>query len=119
VLNGSSADGEPLGPGDRGRLTEATGLAEREAASILIQDVPGRHRITVGADQVYSTTGLRRWAAPVQRQAARGAEHLWPDLAHRPPDRAPLSGYLASQRTRKRIEEAFAWNKDHRRPGQH
>jgi len=46
------------------RLTRATGLAERAAASALIADVPGRHRITVGADRAYDTrdfvAGLRR-----------------------------------------------------------
>ena len=40
------------------RLTQATGLAERAAASMLIEDVPGRHRITVGADRAYDTTGF-------------------------------------------------------------
>jgi hypothetical protein len=29
------------------RLTQATGLAEREAAGKLIEDVPGRHRIWI------------------------------------------------------------------------
>jgi transposase len=37
------------------RLTEATGLAERAAASGLVEDLPGRHRITVGADRAYDT----------------------------------------------------------------
>ena len=36
------------------RLTQATGLAEREAAGTLIESVPGRHRITVGADRAYA-----------------------------------------------------------------
>jgi transposase len=40
------------------RLTRATGLAEREAAGRLIEDVPGRHRITVGADRAYDTAGF-------------------------------------------------------------
>jgi hypothetical protein len=33
------------------RLTAATGTAEREAAVGLVAGVPGRHRITVGADK--------------------------------------------------------------------
>jgi hypothetical protein len=40
------------------RLTQATGLAEREAASGLIENLPGRHRITVGADRAYDTAGF-------------------------------------------------------------
>jgi hypothetical protein len=35
-----------------------TDLAEREAASTLIESVPGRHRITVGADRAYDTAGF-------------------------------------------------------------
>ncbi|HZE21917.1 MAG TPA: IS5 family transposase, partial [Desulfobaccales bacterium] len=37
------------------RLTAATGTAEREAAVGLVEAVPGRHRITVGADKAYDT----------------------------------------------------------------
>jgi hypothetical protein len=40
------------------RLTQATGLAERDAASRLIEGVPGRHRITLGADRAYDTAGF-------------------------------------------------------------
>jgi hypothetical protein len=35
--------------------TPATGTAEREAAAGLVEAVPGRHRITVGADKAYDT----------------------------------------------------------------
>ncbi len=88
------------------RLTQATGLAEREAASTLIESVPGRHRITVGADRAYDTAafvaGLR---------ALNATPHVAQNVAGRSSriDRHP--GYLASQRARKRIEEAFAWIK--------
>jgi hypothetical protein len=102
-----------------GRLMQATGLAEREAASILIQDVPGRHRITVGADRAYDTTGfvagLRRLNATphvaqnisgrtsrIDRQTVRHSPAIW-----RADGRASGSRRL------------FAWNKDHRRPSQH
>ena len=37
------------------RLTAATGLAEREAAVSMVEAIPGRHRITVGADKAYDT----------------------------------------------------------------
>jgi transposase len=91
-------------------LTRATGLAEREAASRLIEDVPGRHRITVGADRAYDTTGfvttLRHLnATPHVAQNVFGRRSRI--------DRRTVrhSGYLASQRARKRIEEAFAWIK--------
>ncbi|MGF7177461.1 hypothetical protein FHS63_005258 [Azospirillum doebereinerae] len=35
-------------------MTEATGRAEREAA-VSIEVIPGRYRITVGADKAYDT----------------------------------------------------------------
>jgi transposase len=92
------------------RLTQATGLAEREEASTLIEDVPGRRRITVGADRAYDTrdfvVGLRRLnATPHVAQNLSGRASRIDRRTVRHP------GYLASQRARKRIEEAFAWIK--------
>jgi transposase len=37
------------------RLTRATGTAEPDAALVMLGDVPGQHRITVGADKLYDT----------------------------------------------------------------
>ena len=93
------------------RLTQATGLAEREAASRLIEDVPGRHRITVGADRAYDTAGLRRRTArgSTPRRTWRRTSPAGRSRIDRRTVRHP--GYLASQRARKRIEEAFAWIK--------
>jgi hypothetical protein len=81
------------------RLTQATGLAERAAASRLIADLPGRHRITVGADRAYDTAdfvaALRLLKATPHREMVRRGhfrsghqQHLAPaawrhlDLAH-------------------------------------
>jgi transposase len=92
------------------RLTQATGVAEREAASMLIADRPGRHRITVGADRAYDT---RDFVATLRRFNA--TPHVAQNLSGRSSriDRRTVRhpGYLASQRARKRIEEAFAWIK--------
>ena len=91
------------------RLTQATGLAERAAASMLIADLPGRHRITVGADRAYDTADLvaglsaLRATPHVTRLSGRTSRIDRRTVRHR--------GYLASQRARKRIEEAFAWIK--------
>jgi transposase len=92
------------------QLTEATGLAERDAAMALIGDLSGRHRITVGADRAYDAAsfvaGLR---------ALNATPHVAQNLSGRRSriDRRTVrhAGYLASQRARKRIEEAFAWVK--------
>jgi transposase len=91
-------------------LTQASGVAERTAANKLIESVPGRHRITVGADRAYDTTGfvaaLRRLnATPHVAQNASGRSSRIDRRTVRHP------GYRASQRARKRIEEAFAWIK--------
>jgi Transposase DDE domain len=91
-------------------LTQASGFAEREAAVMLIEGVPGRHRITIGADRAYDTSGfvagLRRInATPHVAQNTSGRRSRIDRRTVRHP------GYLASQRARKRIEEAFAWIK--------
>jgi hypothetical protein len=91
-------------------LTQASGFAERAAAVMLIEGVPGRHRITIGADRAYDTTGfvtgLRQLnATPHVAQNTSGRRSRIDGRTVRHP------GYLASQRARKRIEEAFAWVK--------
>lgn len=40
------------------RLTPATGTAEREAAADMILSLPGKRRVTVGADKGYDTEGF-------------------------------------------------------------
>jgi transposase len=92
-------------------LTQATGTAEREAASALIAGIPGRHRITVGADKAYDTAdfvaGLRELnATPHVAQCITG--HRGSRIDGRT-TRHP--GYAVSQRIRKRIEEGFGWMK--------
>ena len=92
------------------RLTQATGLAERAAARTLIESVPGRHRITVGADRAYDTRGF-----VAGLRALNATPHVTQNVAGRSSriDRRTVRhpSYLASQRARKRIEEAFAWIK--------
>ncbi len=86
------------------RLTPATGTAEREAAVAMIAQVPGRHRITVGADKGYDTADfvatLRTLRATphIARKEMRSAMDA--RTTHHP-------GYRISQAFRKRIEEAF------------
>jgi transposase len=92
------------------RLTVATGTAEREAAEDMVTEVPGRHRITVGADKGYDTrafvSALRELKATPHvaqndtgRKSAIDGRTTW------------HPGYAASQRIRKRIEEIFGWVK--------
>jgi hypothetical protein len=90
-------------------LNQATGRAEIEAASALIQRVPGNHRITLGADRGYDCREV------VQTCRSYGATpHIAP-VGHRRSaiDGRTLrhAGYQASQKVRKRIEEIFGWMK--------
>jgi transposase len=92
------------------RLTAATGTAEREAAVDLVEAVPGRRRITVGADKAYDTRefvqSLRALkAVPHVAQNCQGRKSAIDGRTTRHP------GYAVSQRLRKRVEEIFGWMK--------
>ncbi|MCH7970063.1 MAG: IS5 family transposase [Chloroflexi bacterium] len=89
-------------------LTQATGTAEREAALEMLGRLEGGNRATVGADKGYDTkdfvTGCRERA--VSPHVARKRRHSAIDgrtVRH--------TGYAASQRVRKRVEEIFGWMK--------
>ncbi len=98
-------------------LTRATGTAEREAALALLDaHRPGRRRITLGADKAYDVAAyveaLR--ARRITPHIARD-DHVTKTGKRR---RTSIdgrtmrhSGYAASLRIRKRIEESFGWIK--------
>jgi transposase len=92
-------------------LTLATGFAEREAALSMIEAIPGRHRITVGADRGYDVgsfvAGVRELGV-TPHIAANDAR--W--------GRSRINGrtlrhasYGISQFRRKSIEKIFGWIK--------
>jgi transposase len=92
------------------RLTRASGTAEREAAVAMIDDVPGSHRITLGADKAYDAhafiADLRaRAVTPHVAQNINGRRSAIDRRTTRHPD------YAISQRVRKRAEEVFGWVK--------
>jgi transposase len=92
------------------RLTHATGTAEREAAIAMVEGVPGRHRITVGADKAYDTADFvanmrELGAAPHVAQNNSNRRSAIDGRTTRHP------GYQTSLRIRKRIEEVFGWIK--------
>jgi transposase len=94
-----------------GRVSEANGTAERDAAAAMAADVPGRHRITVAGDKGFDTAGF---------VAAMRELNVTPHVARNTAGRRSAidsrttrhSGYAVSQRIRKRIEEAFGWIKE-------
>jgi transposase len=90
------------------RLTLATGTAEREAAIEMIEQIPGAHRITVGADKAFDVAdfveklrGIR--VTPHVAQKGKGSAIDLRTIRH--------PGYSVSQRIRKRVEEIFGWTK--------
>ncbi len=90
------------------RVTPATGTAEREAAVEMIQEIPGDHRVTVGADKNYDTKDFVK-----QLRERKVTPHVSQKRRHSAIDgrTSRQGGYLLSQRKRKRVEEIFGWLK--------
>ncbi len=92
------------------RVTPATGTAEREAAADMILKIPGKRRVTVGADKGYDTEGF---VATLRSMSAT------PHVAQNDTNRRSAidgrttrhPGYEVSGKVRKRIEEIFGWIK--------
>jgi transposase len=90
------------------RVTLATGTAEREAAAEMIGEIPGNHRVTVGADKAYD---CRDFVEDLRNM------NVTPHVASKKKGTAVDSrttqhdGYEISLRVRKRIEEVFGWEK--------
>jgi transposase len=92
-------------------VSGATGTAERDEARGMVEAMPGRHRITLGADKHFDTQGF---VAGVR--ALNATPHVAQNTTNR---RSAIDGrttrhpgYALSQRARKRIEEAFGWIKE-------
>jgi len=92
-------------------LFEANGTAERDAALVMLEQIPGTKQVTVGGDKAYDTADFvaecrnlkvtPHVAQNLERPGgsaidARTTEHV---------------GYAISQRKRKCIEECFGWLK--------
>jgi len=93
-------------------LLEANGRAERDAALLMLEQVPGTKRVTAGADKGYDTAefvaecrhlGVTPHVA--RNTGRRGGSAIDARTVRHP-------GYAVSQRRRKRIEECFGWLKD-------
>lgn len=94
------------------KVTEADGLAERDAAKEMLGKVATRkRRITVAADKNYDTNGFVKAARRLkvtphvaQNTTRRGGSAIDGRTTRH-------SGYAVSQKFRKRIEEVFGWLK--------
>jgi transposase len=90
---------------------EANGTAERVAAVVMLEQVPGGHRITAGGDKGYDT---RDFVAEcrnlnVTPHVAQNTKRSGGSAIDERTTRH--SGYAVSQIKRKRIEECFGWLK--------
>lgn len=95
----------------KAQASQADGYAERETAIDLLGQLPGGRRKTVGADKNYDTQGF---------VAACREQNITPHVARNDKRKGGSaidnrtsrhSGYEASQKVRKRIEEGFGWGK--------
>ena len=90
------------------RLSQATGRAERETALDLLEHIPRRTRITVGADKGYDVASFV--------EALRDSDatpHVARKIRYSAIDSRTTrhESYSVSQRKRKRVEEIFGWLK--------
>ncbi len=90
--------------------TRAYGSAERDAALLMTEALPGANRVTLGADKGYDAhdfiTELRHMEITphiAQNNANRRSAVDERTTRH--------AGYRASQKKRKRVEEVFGWMK--------
>jgi transposase len=94
----------------RATVTPANGYGERDAALVMLESIPGQHRITVAADKGYDT---RDFIAEVR------AMQVTPHIAqHTTRRRSAIDarttrhpGYAISQQKRKLVEQGFGWMK--------
>jgi len=89
----------------------ATGRAERDAALMMLEQIPGTKGVTVGGDKAFDTLGFVAECRNL---------HVTPHVARneRRPGGSAIDGrttrhhgYAISQKKRKRIEECFGWLK--------
>jgi transposase len=92
-------------------MLQANGTAERHAAMLMLEQLPGDRRVTVGGDKGYDT---KDFVAECRHM------HVTPHVAQNVKRRGGSAidsrttrheGYSISQRKRKRIEECFGWLK--------
>jgi len=90
---------------------EANGTAERDAALVMMERIPGEQQVTVGADKAYDTReyvaecrNLKVTPHVAQNQKRPGGSAIDGRTTRH-------AGYAVSQWKRKRIEESFGWLK--------
>ena len=91
-------------------VMQGNGTAERDAALVMIEAIPGDDRVTVAADKAYDTKEFvaetrNMNATPHVAQNNKGRKSAIDGRTTR------HAGYAVSQQKRKRVEEIFGWMK--------
>jgi transposase len=92
-------------------LLQANGTAERDAALVMIEQLPGDNQVTVGADKAYDTKDFVAECRNMQ-VTPHVAQNIKRSGGSAIDERTTRhAGYAISQKKRKRIEESFGWLK--------
>ena len=90
---------------------EANGTAERDTALVMLEQIPGQRRLTVGGDKGFDTAEFVTECRHMQ-VTPHVAQNLKRNGGSAIDERTTRhEGYTVSQRKRKRIEECFGWLK--------
>lgn len=92
-------------------LFQANGTAERDAALVMLERLPGESRVTVGADKAYDTKDLVAECRNMQVTPHVAQNVKRPGGSAIDERTTRHDGYAISQKKRKRIEESFGWLK--------
>jgi len=90
---------------------EANGTAERDTALLLLEQLPGVHRLTVGGDKGFDTANFVAECRHMQITPHVAQNDARPGGSAIDERTTRHAGYRLSQRKRKRIEECFGWLK--------
>src|SRR5208337_1363011 len=90
-----------------GCVTQADGRAEPQAALAMVEEIPGEHRVTLGADKGYDRKEFVQELRDHQVTPHIACKQT--SIIDQRTTRHP--GYLISQQKRKRVEEIFGWVK--------
>jgi transposase len=90
---------------------EANGRAERDTALLMLEQVPGDHRLTVGGDKGFDTREFVGECRHLRVTPHVAQNHGRPGGSAIDQRTTRHESYRISQRKRKRIEECFGWLK--------
>jgi transposase len=93
-------------------LLQANGRAERDAALLMLEQLPGDQRLTVGGDKGFDTMEFVAECRHMNITPHVAQNEKRPGGSAIDERTTRHAGYAISQKKRKRIEECFGWMKD-------